>query len=725
LIEGAADNSVTSIGKWCDLPTAAILYDLIPLRCAPDYLGDPRIRHWYREKTGYLVKADFLLGISQESIADAVRFLGYPAERCVNIGGGIAPSFANGPNTVALNDHGITKPYFLYVSGIDERKNQKGLIKAFAALPIDVRKTHQLVLAGHMENLHLELLRNEASAAGLTASEFRCLGHVSEEELRGLYSNCLCFVFPSTLEGFGLPVLEAMAFDKPVICSDIPVLHDVHGLKAAMFNPHSATDMADKMQQVISDGAFRQRLVDHGRCQLGKFTWDATAKSALGFLEKNVVTTPRDSLTQQHITRARREFVGAVRSGSEIATAGPAECAKAIARTFRPDSTRQLLVDISELVSRDARTGIQRVVRTILQLWLDEPISGWRVEPVYATIDGKGFRYARRFVDTFLGGDGPWRDDDEVEVWSGDVFLALDLQLHILPKQAQILQSWRKRGVTALAVIYDLLPIRFPQLFPDGWGEAQADWMQAVAQLDGTISISRTTMADVSHWRQEHTQNTVPTARDSWFHLGADFSEKKASSGLPANFTAVLGAMKRGTAFLMVGTVEPRKGYGQVLDAFEQAWQSHPDLVLVIFGNCGWGVDSLVDRLRGHSLSGKNLFWIEGGSDEFLELAYADADCLLCASAGEGFGLPVVEGARHGVPLLLRDLPVFHEIAGTSASWFEDTEEPGVLAHAIVAWCTRHEAGQSIPPDGINILTWRESAKQLRLLATNGLSGPA
>jgi glycosyltransferase involved in cell wall biosynthesis len=232
-------------------------------------------------------------------------------------------------------------------------------------------------------------------------------------------------------------------------------------------------------------------------------------------------------------------------------------------------------------------------------------------------------------------------------------------------------------------------------------------------------------MADVSHWRQEHTQNTVPTARDSWFHLGADFSEKKASSGLPANFTAVLGAMKRGTAFLMVGTVEPRKGYGQVLDAFEQAWQSHPDLVLVIFGNCGWGVDSLVDRLRGHSLSGKNLFWIEGGSDEFLELAYADADCLLCASAGEGFGLPVVEGARHGVPLLLRDLPVFHEIAGTSASWFEDTEEPGVLAHAIVAWCTRHEAGQSIPPDGINILTWRESAKQLRLLATNGLSGPA
>ncbi len=718
LIEGAADDAVTSIGKWCEIPTAAILYDLIPLRCAPDYLSDPRVLRWYREKIAHLTKADYLLGISDQSVADAVRFLDYPAGQCVNIGGGIAAEFAKGPARDGLADLGISKPFFLYVSGMDERKNQRGLIQAFAQLTKAHRDRHQLVLAGHMEDLHVAQLYHAAEAAGLQRSQFVCLGHVDEATLRGLYRGCLCFVFPSTLEGFGLPVLEAMAFDRPVICSDIPVLEEVHGLKAAMFDPRSPGDMAVKMSLVLTDPMFRQKLVDHGRQQLQRFTWDATARKALQFLEEHVVVRPRQPLSHARLTAARQAFVREIRSAPEMSVVDPIELGRAIARTFPPDGRRQLLVDISELVARDARTGVQRVVRNILKSWLGDPLPGWKVEPVYATMESHGFRYARRFMDTFNGGEGPWREDDEVEVWSGDVFVALDLQLHILPRQAAVLKSWRERGVLALAVVYDLLPLRFPDLFPSGWGEAQQGWMETIAQFDGTISISRATMAEVKQWRSQHPQDQSADPGDTWFSLGADLAHADPTSGLPPQCDEILARMRAGTSFLMVGTVEPRKGHSQVLDAFELLWPHHPNLSLTIIGRQGWGTEELVERLRRLQQERPNLCWVEHGSDEFLQLAYGSADCLIGASLGEGFGLPLIEAAAHGVPLLVRDLPVFREVAGENASYFEDSNRPEAVAAAIEAWCKRAASGTAPGSNGIKATSWQQSAKELRDVVT-------
>lgn len=718
LIDGAADSAVSSVGRWRDLPTAAILYDLIPLLCAPDYLSDPRLQRWYRDKTSQLARADFLLGISGQSVADAVRFLDYPADRCVNIGGGIAGDFHAGPAREDLSSLGITKPFFLYVSGMDERKNQRGLIEAYALLSKSQRERHQLVLAGHMEDIHVTQLREAAAQAGLKPGQFVCLGHVNEATLRGLYRSCHCFVFPSKLEGFGLPVLEAMAFDRPVICSAIPVLEEVHGLKAAMFDPRCSADIAAKMALAASDEDFRSQLISHARQQLKQFTWDATAQKALQFLEQMVAICPRAEVSHDRMAEASRQFVREVRSAPELAVVDPLELATAITRTFPPDSRRQLLVDVSELVARDARTGVQRVVRSLLKCWVDEPLPGWKIEPVYATMEGTGYRYARQFMDAFLGGEGPWREDDAVEVWSGDVFLALDLQLHILPRQADVLQSWRDRGVLTLAVVYDLLPLKFPELFPEGWGAAQQEWMEAIAQFDGTVSISQATRAEVQNWRDNHPQHENPHAMDQWFGMGADLAHADPTRGLPQQGEALLARMRGTTSFLMVGTIEPRKGHDQVLDAFERIWPRHPDWTLTIIGRQGWGTERLVERIRQLQMRQPSLTWIANGSDEFLECAYASTTCLIGASKGEGFGLPLIEAAVHGVPLLVRDLPVFREVAGEHASYFPDSDSPEVLAGAIEAWCDRHVAGTAPASHGIAAKSWRESALQLRNLVT-------
>ncbi len=98
----------------------------------------------------------------------------------------------------------------------------------------------------------------------------------------------------------------------------------------------------------------------------------------------------------------------------------------------------------------------------------------------------------------------------------------------------------------------------------------------------------------------------------------------------------------------MVGTIEPRKGHAMVLSAFETLWAEGHDVNLVIVGRKGWLVDALCSRLAGHARLGRRLFWFESASDEYLDAIYANSSCLMAASEGEGFGLPLIEAAQRG-----------------------------------------------------------------------------
>lgn len=238
-----------------------------------------------------------------------------------------------------------------------------------------------------------------------------------------------------------------------------------------------------------------------------------------------------------------------------------------------------------------------------------------------------------------------------------------------------------------------------------------------MADLDGTISISRTTADAVREWRVENQRNV--DRPDAWFHLGADFNPVIDGEEESDQVAEVLTALGNSTAFLMVGTVEPRKGHAQVLEAFSELWRAGVDEKLVIVGGRGWGVDGLVTELAAHPELGRRLFWLDAADDHALDLLYRRADCLLSASRGEGFGLPIVEAARHGVPLLLRDISVFREIAGDHASWFPDSMDPQVVLRAIKAWCTAKSAGQLPQSAAIPVLTWQQCAERLRELVTS------
>jgi glycosyltransferase involved in cell wall biosynthesis len=174
-------------------------------------------------------------------------------------------------------------------------------------------------------------------------------------------------------------------------------------------------------------------------------------------------------------------------------------------------------------------------------------------------------------------------------------------------------------------------------------------------------------------------------------------------------------------SFLVVGTIEPRKGHLDVLDAFEQLWSQGLDINLVIVGAEGWRdvpealrrtIPQIIARLQSHPERGRRLFWVKSPSDEYLEKIYAACACLIAASEGEGFGLPIVEAARHGLPIMARDIAVFREVAGEHAFYFSG-KSPDVLASAIGGWLMLHQKNAHPKSGAMPWMTWTQTAERV------------
>jgi glycosyltransferase involved in cell wall biosynthesis len=122
-----------------------------------------------------------------------------------------------------------------------------------------------------------------------------------------------------------------------------------------------------------------------------------------------------------------------------------------------------------------------------------------------------------------------------------------------------------------------------------------------------------------------------------------------------------------------------------------------------------------IDGLRKHPRLGKQLFWLEGVSDEMLGDLYARSSCLLAASEGEGFGLPLIEAAQAKLPIIARDIPVFREVAGDHAFYFAGMA-PDALAQAIVKWVELRRQNRHPWSEGIQWVTWAQSAERLKAI---------
>jgi glycosyltransferase involved in cell wall biosynthesis len=234
-------------------------------------------------------RSDRVIVPSESTKNDVTGFLRVPKTKIdvIPLGVGAAPVAGTSEEELRRRLGLGSRAVVLTASAKRPHKNLSRLLDAWALLPSEGRPV--LVLPGYATP-HEELLRAEAARLGLE-SDIRFLGWIPSADIEGLYCLASCFVFPSLYEGFGLPVLEAMARGLPVVCSDRAALKEVAGDAARIVDPDSAHAIADAVQEVLGNPGLAEHLRTAGAEQAAKFTWSATARETLRTYELALGTT--------------------------------------------------------------------------------------------------------------------------------------------------------------------------------------------------------------------------------------------------------------------------------------------------------------------------------------------------------------------------------------------------------------------------------------------------
>ncbi|MHB1656189.1 MAG: glycosyltransferase family 4 protein [Burkholderiales bacterium] len=369
-------------------------------------------------------------------------------------------------------------------------------------------------------------------------------------------------------------------------------------------------------------------------------------------------------------------------------------------------NNKQLLIDVSAIAKIDAKTGIQRVVRNLYQQLLLAPPEGYQVCPVMATRK----QFYRHIPTDFLQHAGLTPATTPIHIRAGDIFLGLDLSAHLIPHHLPELWTWKKQGVRMTFVIYDLLPVLHPQWFNPKATQNFHEWLRALAWLaNGAVGISRTVQADFNYWMQRYglNESDIPC---TVIPLGAELDATLKEDRIrPVDSTINL---EISPYILMVGTLEPRKGYDDALAAFEALWATGDPTPLVIVGKQGWKVEALAHQLQTHSEAGKRLLWLDNADDSVLRTLYQQCQGVLIASRGEGYGLPLMEAAYFHKPVLVRDIPVFREIADNNVTFFPDSSASD-LHEALAIWIDALASETNSSSSGFKYISWQESCAQL------------
>jgi len=263
--------------------TVVTIHDCIHLRF-PEYLPS-RAAFAYAHTMIRLAarKADRVLTVSEASKRDILHSTGVAAEKVVVVHNGLDSRFAAVPDAEAVDrvrqrfqlDH----PFVLYVGNIKPHKNLERLIAAFASMRGDGPEGLKLVVIGDETSKHPGL--RQAVHRHRLDKHVRFFGFQPAATLVTFYRLARAFVFPSLYEGFGLPPLEAMANETPVVTSNVSSLPEVAGDAALLVDPYDVASIADGIRRAVTDEALRQQLIARGRLRAREFSWARAAGDTL------------------------------------------------------------------------------------------------------------------------------------------------------------------------------------------------------------------------------------------------------------------------------------------------------------------------------------------------------------------------------------------------------------------------------------------------------------
>ena len=338
---------------------------------------------------------------------------------------------------------------------------------------------------------------------------------------------------------------------------------------------------------------------------------------------------------------------------------------KVFAFSLMRQKRRLLMFDVSNYFVKYSQTGIHRNVDAIWK-YLPNLIKD-EIEFCPVVFYNGQYRLWRKELGKNLG--------QIIVPVCGDVYFSADSNYSIQLENRKIFKKWHSCGVILCSYVYDLTFIFYPKtMYLEIAALLMRDWLDMLLlEYNGIFTESKTVRNEIIDYADKKLHKNTDLPYIGYAHLGCN-----ALIDQNLIYDDDIKELKKykGMIFIAVSTIEPRKNYPLLIKAFERATsQGMLNSKLVIVGSLGWKCDSIANLIKNSPLFGSSLIWYDDADDAKLAQLYSISDIYVSATMYEGFGLGICEAAHFGLPLLLSDIPINHELAEGYALFFKDEND--------------------------------------------------
>ena len=632
--EGFLDNCLIDIDREiCESKQVSIFYDLIPLLKPKEYLDpNPKFAKFYRNQINKLIKLDGLLAISNHSAQELINNLDFPPNKILNISSACDQKIFNKDFDIKdqnLSGFSINAPFLLYTGAHDSRKNVKRLIQAYSEIDIKLRKKYKLVLAGKILEPESNLLDNWINDFNIDKSQIIKTGFISDKDLALLYRNCSLFIFPSLHEGFGLPVLEAMSCSAPVIGSNCTSVREVLCNEEVMFDPYNVSSIVDLIERALVDNKFKNLLLRNAEIQYKKFSWKKTACKAIQFFElinnKNINGSSRTNSNWLNFSNKNDILLE-----------------RLITKIVSLDNRISNLDEISACIDNINQQS-ESICRSINKFdkictWqLEGPLdSSYSLAILNRCFAEKLNSYVQKLSLKITEGPGDYEPDMKFLKQYKNIYNIYTNSTTDLPIYDVVSRNLYPPRVTEMNGTYNILHSYGweESEFPKDWVDSFNDSLQGITVMS---SLVKKILIDNGV--------NIPIKVTG---LGVDHIE---------NINSDSGYKIKAKKFklLHISSCFPRKGFDILISAYERIFTIKDDVSLIIktFHNPHNNIEDLLFQAKqSNPLFPEVVLIYDDLNDEQVRALYQQVDVLVMPSRGEGFGLPIGEAMRLGLPVI-------------------------------------------------------------------------
>ena len=532
-----------------------------------------------------------------------------------------------------LSEHCIN---ILCLGTIDSRKNQITLVKAFNKY-CESNKSNsvRLNIVGMIRDDYRCVIESECKKNSNIILHY----NANDNQIKSLFHESRFTVFPSTEEGYGLPIVESLWHMKPCICANFGSMYEIGDKGGCLtIDVNNADEIEAAISEMISNKPLYDKKINEIIMRKTK-TWHEYSSDILNDMD---------------------------------------------AHEYGPSNTGLIYYWVDATISAHGNTGIQRVNRQLAKHLINQ---GHKLVPI---------KWDDILHDVVLA---DYSDLEYLEKWNGPsrnlwykrldmkthgnnaTYLMVDLPLNrSLSIQNKVIDMFKSVSIRCAAIFYDAIPYNLSDMYPSTFTNAHVEYMETLDRMDYVFSISQKSNSDLLDFL---TKSSV---------RGLSLSERLITVSLPEEFphrdrmNSVVDSHDNSCMIVAVGTIEPRKNHIKLLEAFLKAEKkSKVKLELVLIGS-----DDTFDKVLHESVQllinkSLNISWVKDANDDVLDSYYSKCKFTIFPSIEEGFGLPIVESLWKGKPCICANFGQMNELAIGGGCLSVDVRNIDMLAKSIIS----------------------------------------